>query len=165
MTYTDFIQQFQKQVSALSYEKSLAMAIQLCRKLLPDYQAFSATHGWGDPRALEEALQCCESAQARLVTKEEIDSLSGQLYVVTPDTDDFGDYDGPYGLNAAAALLHALKYIIGRDPKDIYAIGTLYTDTVDVKLHEMGIGDEGDIENHPLMQEAWQLVLELSCEP
>jgi hypothetical protein len=60
MTYKDYIQQLEKQTSAISYEKGLAMVIQLCRKLLPDYQAFSATHGWGDPRVLEEALQCCE---------------------------------------------------------------------------------------------------------
>ena len=52
----------------------------------------------------------------------------------------------------------------GKDPKDIYAIGTLFTDTTDIKLHEMGIEDEKEIENHPLMQEAWQLVLELSYE-
>jgi uncharacterized protein YjaG (DUF416 family) len=164
MTYKDFIQQLQEQTSTLSYQKSLAMAILLCRKLLPDYQAFSATHGWGDPRVLEEAIQCCESAQARIVMKEEIDPLFERLYAVTPDTEDFGDYDGSYGLNAAAALLHALQYVKGKDSKDIYAIGTLYTDTIDVKLHEMKIDDEDEIENYPLMQEAWQLVVQLSYE-
>jgi len=59
-------------------------------------------------------------------------------------------------------MQNALKHLTGKDPKDIYAIGTLYTDTVDVKLHEMGIEDEDEIENHPLMQEAWRLVLQLS---
>jgi hypothetical protein len=88
-----------------------------------------------------------------------------RLYRVTPDTEEFGHYDGSNALNAAAALHHALKYIIGRDPKDIYAIGTLYTDTVDFKLHEMGIADKGDIESHPLMQEAGRLLLKLSYEP
>jgi uncharacterized protein YjaG (DUF416 family) len=162
MTYMEYIRQFEKQTNALSYEKGLAMAILLCRKLLPDYQAFSATQSWGDPRVLKEALECCEAAQAGEVKKEVIDPLFERLYAVTPDTEDFGDYDGSYGLNAAAALLHALKYVNGRDQKDICAVGTLYTDTVDVKLHEMGIEEEGDIENHPLMQEAWQLVLQLS---
>lgn len=136
MTYQDYIQQLEKQTSALSYGKGLAMAIQLCRKLLPDYQAFSVANEWGDPRVLEEALQCCEAAQAGAVSKEVIDPLFERLYAVTPDTEDFGDYDGSYGLNAAAALLHALKYLMGKDPKDIYAIGTLYTNTTDVKLHE-----------------------------
>jgi uncharacterized protein YjaG (DUF416 family) len=162
MTYKDFIQQFEKQTSALSYEKGLAMAIELCRKLLPGYTAFSTANEWGDPRVLEEALQYCEAAQVRTITKEEIDPLFERLYAVTPDTEDFGDYDGSYGLNAAAAMLHGLKYLTGRDPKDLYAIGTLYTDTIDVKLYEMGVEDDRDIENHPLMQEAWQLVLELS---
>jgi hypothetical protein len=138
------------------------MAILLCRKLLPDYQAFSATHGWGDPRVLEEAIQCCEAVQAGVVNEEGIDPLFERLYGVTPDTEDFGDYDGSYGLNAAAAILHALQYHTGKDPKDIYAVGTLYTDTVDVRLYEMGIEEDEEIENHPLMQEAWRLVLELS---
>jgi uncharacterized protein YjaG (DUF416 family) len=165
MTYKGFIQQLQKQTSALSYEKGLAMAILLCRKLLPDYQAFSVANEWGDSRVLEEALQCCESGQAGTVNKEEIDPLFERLYAVTPDTEDFGDYDGSYGLNAAAALLHALKYLMGKEPNDIYAIGTLYTDTIDVKLSEMGIEEEKEIENHPLMQEAWGLLLKLSYEP
>jgi uncharacterized protein YjaG (DUF416 family) len=164
MTYKDFIQQLQEQTSALSYEKGLAMAILLCRKLLPDYQAFSAAHGWGDPRILEEALQCCESAQAGSVNKVETLPLYERLCAVTPDMDDFGDYDGSYALNAAAALLQALQYIKEKDPKDIFAIGTLYSDSVDFKLHQMGIKDRGDIENHPLMQEAWRLVLELSSD-
>jgi uncharacterized protein YjaG (DUF416 family) len=162
MTYKDFTQQLQEQTSALSYEKGLAMAIQLCRKLLPDYRAFSEANKWGDPRVLDEALQCCEAAQAGAVKKEAIDPLFERLYAVTPDTEDFGDCNGSYGLNAAAALLHALKYLIGKDPKDIYAIGTLYTDTIDLRLHEMDIEEEDEIENHPIMKEAWGLVLALS---
>jgi hypothetical protein len=67
-----------------------------------------------------------------------------------------------YTLNAAAALLHALQYVSGKDPKEPYAIGTLYTDTIDAKLHEMNIDDEDDIDNHVLIQEAQQLVLQLS---
>ena len=165
MTYKGFIQQMQEQTSALSYQKSQAMAILLCRKLLPDYQAFSATYRWGDPRVLEEALQCCESAQARIRMKEEIDPVFEQLYAVTPDAEDFGDFNGSYGLNAATALLHGLRYVKEKDPTAIYAIGTLYTATTNVKLNEMGIEDEKEIENHPLMQEAWQLVLKLSSEP
>ena len=158
MTYKDYIQQLERQTTALSYEKGLAMAILLCRRLLPDYQAFSVANEWGDTRVLEEALGCCESAQAGVVNQEQIDPLFERLYAVTPDTEDFGDYDGSYGLNAAAALLHALKYLTGKDPTDIYAVGTLYTDTVDVKLYEMGIGEDAEIESHPLMQEAWELV-------
>jgi Protein of unknown function (DUF416) len=94
-----------------------------------------------------------------------IDPPFERLYAVTPDTEDFADYDGSYGLNAAAALLHALKYLSGKDPKDIFAIGTLYTDTFDVNLYEMGIEEDAELESHPLMQEAWGLVLALSFEP
>lgn len=162
MTYKHFVQQLQEQTSAMPYEKGLEMAILLCRKLLPDYQAFSATHGFGDPGILEEALQCCESAQTGSANKKETLPLYERLFAVTPDMDDFGDYDGSYALNAAVAILHALDYIKEKDSKDIFAIGTLYSDTVDFKVQEMGIEDRGDIENHPLMQEAWRLVLQLS---
>jgi uncharacterized protein YjaG (DUF416 family) len=162
MTYKHFIQQLQAQTTALSYEKGLTIAILLSRKLFPDYETFSTTHQWGDPAILQEALQYCEAAQAGIVNKNTIDSLVEHLYHVTPDMDDFGDYDGSCALNAAAALLHALQYVSGKDPKDIFAISTLYADTIDAKLHEMDIDDEKAIENHPLMQEAWQLVLQLS---
>lgn len=40
MTYNNFIQQLEKQTSALSYERGLAMAIYLCRKLLSHFQVF-----------------------------------------------------------------------------------------------------------------------------
>jgi hypothetical protein len=39
--------------------------------------------------------------------------------------------------------------IKGKDPKSIYAVGNLYTGTLDAKLCEMDIGDEPDIDNHP----------------
>jgi hypothetical protein len=115
----------------------------------------------GDPFVLAEALEVCEEANTRAISKEEIDPLFERLYRVTPDTEDFGDYKGSSALNAAAALLHALQYIPGKDPKDVYAIGALYTDTIDARLHEMDI-DEDAIDNHILMEEARQLVLELS---
>ncbi len=162
MTYTVFINSFRKQVNTLSYEKGLAMNILLCQKLLPCYQNFYEKNQWGDPMILQEALHYCEIARTHDVSKGEIDPLFKKLYSVARDTEDFGDYDGSYALNAAAALLHALLYISGKDPKEPYAIGTLYTDTLDAKLHEMDIGDENDIDNHVLMQEARQLVLQLS---
>jgi hypothetical protein len=53
------------------------------------------------------------------------DQINLAEYAITPDAEDFGDYTGPCDLNAAE-LLHVLQYIKGKDPKDIYAIGTLY---------------------------------------
>ena len=162
MTYTVFINTFGKQVNTLSYEKGLAMAILICQKLLPCYQSFYEKNQWGDPMILQEALHYCEIARTRDVSKGEIDPLFERLYSVTSDTKAFGSYDGSYALNAAAALLHALQYISGKDTKEPYAIGTLYTDTIDAKLHQMNIADEDDIDNHVLMQEAQQLLLQLS---
>lgn len=162
VTYSVFIETFRQQLNVLSYEKGLAVATVLCRKLLPDYQVFYITYQWGDPPVLAKALQVCEEASTRTISKNEIDPLFDRLYNVTPDTEDFGDYKGSYALNAAAALLHALQYIRGKDPKDLYAIGTLYTDTINAQLHEVDIDDENAIDNHILMQEARQLVLQLS---
>lgn len=161
MTYKDFIPLLQKQLSALSCEKGLEMVIILCRKMLPDYRVFSANNGWGDPGVLEEAMQFLEAAKAGMVNKKEIEPLSERLSAVTPDTEDFGNYDGSYALNAAGALWYGLQYLKGKDPKDLEAVGTLYTDTIYFQLHEMGIEDYGDIQKHSLMQEAWKLVLNL----
>lgn len=86
--------------------------------------------------------------------EEVIDPLFERLDAVAPHTDDFGDYDGTYALNAAAAHLHTLQYIRAKDRKGIFAVGTLYIHTIDAKLYEMDITDEDDIDGHAMMRDA-----------
>jgi uncharacterized protein YjaG (DUF416 family) len=161
MTYNDFVETFEKQVNALSYEKGIELAITISNELFHDYQKFYETHNWGDPGLLLEAIKVCEESRTRVPDKAEIDHLTTRLEKVIPDTEDFGDYDGSYALNAGAAVYSALLYCIDKSPKYLFDIGTLYTDTIDFKLHEANVLQK-EIDNHPLMQGARQRLKVLS---
>lgn len=161
MTYNDFVETFKNQVNALSHEKGLELAITISKELFPEYQKFSETHNWGDPELLLEAIKLCEESRTRVLDKSDIDPLITSLEKVIPDTEDFGDYDGSYALNAGAAVLSALLYTIDKSAKYLFDIGILYTDAIDFKLHETNVV-QNEIDNHRLMQEARQRLMVLS---
>jgi len=161
MTYKVFVESFKSQVNTMSHEKGLELAIIICKELFPDYQKFSETHNWGDPELLLEGIKLCEVSRTRVLNKSDIDTLVNSLEKAIPDTEDFGDYDGSYALNAGAAVLSSLLYIIDKSPKYLLDIGTLYIDTIDFRLHETNVV-QNEIDNHPLMQEARQRLIVLA---
>ncbi len=75
-----------------------------------------------------------------------------QLDAIIPDTDDFGDWDGSYALNASLSVLETLEYLVDRDKSHIKSISTYMTDTVDFKIAQADndILDE-DVWRHPMM--------------
>jgi uncharacterized protein YjaG (DUF416 family) len=161
LTYKDFIETFKKQVIVLSTQKGLDLATAISKELFPDYQDFSEKHNWGDPRLLLEGIKLCEESKTRVLEKSDIDSVITRLDMIIPDTEDFGDYDGSYALNAGAAIHCALLYTIEKSPKYLFEIGTLYTDTTDFKLHQMNVAQK-EIDSHPLMQAARRKLILLS---
>ena len=74
--------------------------------------------------------------------------------------DDFGSEIGSYALNSSAAVYETLEFITDKDKTHIYNIATYYTDTIDFKIQEERTLTEEAIENHPLMIEAWNFVIE-----
>lgn len=74
--------------------------------------------------------------------------------------DDFGNELGSYALNASAAVYESLEFIIDQDKTHIYNIATYYTDTIDFKIQEDRELSDLEIENHPLMIEAWNFIIE-----
>lgn len=40
------------------YEKHLSLAINICKKVFPDYQGFSESNQWGDPEETASFLIC-----------------------------------------------------------------------------------------------------------
>jgi Protein of unknown function (DUF416) len=162
MTYQDFTLAFTRQVAALSYEQGLRLELGITKELLPDYQRFFELHTWGDPGVLAEGISLAESSITNNIDPRIAEALANKVYDVMPDTEDFGDFDGSCALNAAACAVALLSYIIDKDPKHLHAIGTLYCDTIYFRLKGMGVEAESDIENHPLMQAAWEKLLDFS---
>jgi uncharacterized protein YjaG (DUF416 family) len=82
---------------------------------------------------------------------------------VIPDTEDFGDYSGSYALNASAAVIELLEYLIDTNQEHIISISTYSTDTIDLKLHESDQSlAESDLIHHPLLLRELERQLELT---
>jgi|GEM_PF-1192155 len=162
ISYTDFKDRYADQVRNVAYEKGRQLALKIANLVLPDYQRFSEKHEWGDPTLLEQAIILIGAAAPGAIDTQLINQLKDGIYAVAPDSEEFGDWDGSYALNAAICVLYGLEYLKNGDPAALNAIGMAYTDTVDYTLHEMGIEDVDAIERHPQMQEARRYLLELS---
>lgn len=163
MKYQDFVEIFRKQVKAMPYDRQLALAIDVCQKLYPDYASFSLKYDWGDRDVLMDAIKLVKHSATGNIDQFEIERLLAQLDTITPDMDDFGDdWLGSYALNASVAAINALQFLLDRDPGHIYDIGECLTDTIDFKIQEIDETTEEDTDNHPLMAEARNYLMQWS---
>jgi uncharacterized protein len=162
MKYQEFTTFFKEQVYNLNENRQLKLAIDISKKLFPDYQNFVNENSWGNPDALIDAISACEQSANIPPSQEELQKLQLELDKVTPDTDEFGDVMSSYAFNASNAVYYTLQFLIDKHPSSIVNIGTALTDTIDFKIQEDGAEAEEEIDNHPLMKEAREYLLEQS---
>ncbi len=162
MNYKEYVSLFKKHLETLSYQKKVDLALIVCKELYPDYVKFVEVHQWGNADLLRDAIALCEQGQSGLVDEVAIEKMVPKVDAVVPDTDDFGDAIGSYGLNASAAVFETLQFLISKEDARIYDIGIYFTDTVDFKIQEKENVSESSLEDHPLMVEAWNFILTLS---
>lgn len=144
----------------LSNDKIVDFALNVCRRLLPYYSYFYKKHNWGNFELLQDVLGKIE---IRALTVSEIKELVLEVDKVIPDTEDFGDYSCSYALNASAAVLELLEYLIDRNQEHIISISTYSTDTIDFELHEGNQNlSESDLIHHPLLLQELERQLELT---
>ncbi|MFD2099732.1 DUF416 family protein [Flagellimonas iocasae] len=160
MNYAEFETKFKKQVFSIDFDKQLALAIEVCKKLYFDYVEFSEKYQWGDKDILMDAIAILEQSKNKDVNKSEIDQMLNQIDDVTPDMDDFGsDEQGSYALNSCVAVSNSLQFLVDRLPEHIYDIGICFIDTIDFKIQEKQSLTEQEIEKHPLMIEAREFLI------
>jgi len=160
MNYRDYTTILKSQTSSQSYLPQLKFAVLICKKLYFDYQQFTRTEKWGDANLLMDAINICQQAIENSVDINEVKSLISKIDLIIPDMDDFGSVLGSYALNASAAVAETLTFITDQDKTHIYNIATFYSDTIDFKIQEDKQLTELEKENHPLMIEAWNFILE-----
>jgi uncharacterized protein YjaG (DUF416 family) len=160
MNYREYTAILKHQTSSLVYQPQLKFAILICEKLYFDYQKFSELEKWGDPTLLMDAINVCQQVLENSVDIGRVKALIPKIDLITPDMDDFGSELGSYALNASAAVYETLEFITDRDQTHIYNIATYYTDTIDFKIQEVKQLTELEIENHPLMIEAWNFIID-----
>jgi uncharacterized protein len=153
VSFTDFKNQIEKQIKRLSCIERLRFALNICSRLLPDYKAFHEKYGWGNPTNLEQGFKYCEQVlNGDSANNIQIEEIKKSIIEVTPDTEDFSDYDGSYALNACSAVIECLEFVSDKDIEHITNISSYMTDSIDFKISEkFGRLSDDAIDAHPWM--------------
>jgi len=160
MTYQAFTQQFKFQISTLSFEKQINLAIEICKQLFNDYKEFALRNNWGNSDLILDTIKFTEAFKNGRVEEGIIEQRKIQIEDITPDTEDFGD--ASYALNACIAVYATLDFMIDHNSDYIYEIGTCMTDTVDFKIQEDDELTEDLIDRNPEMIAARRFLIEMS---
>lgn len=152
-------------VRNLTREGRLAFALSCAERLFPNYAAFSAEVGWGDPSMVRRALDLgwLHLAKANAEVAAEGVRLRSLIDEVTPDTEDFDVPSVSAALDAAAAA-HVVLCLLESDLVELVVrVASLCRDTVDIYVGELASeaegqfahldpGHEQQILKHPFMQ-------------
>ncbi|MES2455763.1 MAG: DUF416 family protein [Bacteroidota bacterium] len=125
-----------QRIADSSDDKLLNFALDICKRLLPEYIRFYEKHQWGDPNALIDAIGYCESAKPENLQQHILKDFLERVDLVTPDTEDFGDYEGSYALNASTSTMALLTFLIDGNKDSILESSSYMTDNADAKLGE-----------------------------
>ncbi|MBD1366212.1 DUF416 family protein [Mucilaginibacter sp. ZT4R22] len=164
MTQKDFNKKLTKQLSSLPAYRTVEFGLYVCRKLYPDYVFFSVRNQWGDANLLQEAIDYCDANKhLKDIKNFNTQRLIGAVDIITPDTEDFGDWDGSYALNACTAVLDLLGYLIDGDVSHAINISSYVTDTIDFQLQEADSTlTHLQLINHPLIKEEQEYQLRIT---
>ena len=147
MTISEFTPLLTRHIKESTPEQIVDFALNICRRLLPEYIHFSNRNNWGDPGILKESIELCTKNKAfQNIEINRFKELHKAMELVIPDTDDFGDFDGSYALNASCAVLELLEFFLHNDKIHALNISTYMTDTIDFKISE----SEPDLTNEQL---------------
>jgi len=148
MNNSEFTIKLQNRLDKLSKERVIEFGVDLCKRLIPDYVSFYKTTDWGNPLVLEEAVLYI----GKDLNLDHIDTLKVSTYIseleaVTPDTEDFGDADSSYALNATSSVIELLEYLLDNDVTHITNISNNVTDTLDLRIWEKeGLRNDNQLE-------------------
>lgn len=158
----EFDFKLRQQLNQLSDDRLVHFALTICKRLLPEYINFHNTHKWGDPAPIQDAITYCESHPINDLQKSKLQEYHSRIDAVTPDTEDFGDYDGSYALNAACAVMALLDFLITGNKVSIAEISTYMTDTIDFKCAQANPDlTNKELDEHPDKISEWKYQLEL----
>ena len=161
MNYRGYIAILKNQTNSQSYEEQLLFALMICKKLYFQYLKFVDKYQWGDADLLLDAINFCEQSIKQSADSIKINELLPRIDSIIPDMDDFqSDFQASYALNASITVYETLEFIKDQNKNHIYNIATYYTDTINLKIQEEKTLTELEIENHPLMIEAWNFIIE-----
>lgn len=129
-------EKLKRNVNTISISRNLEFAIEICKRLLPEYIDFEKKHNWGNPNLIIKGIEICEESTPIPTDRKKIKDLIQKLNSVVPDTEEFGDLSSSLALNSACAIIETLTYLIDFDSKHIFNVGNYMYDTIDFKTTE-----------------------------
>jgi|SRR5688572_27437587 len=137
MTLIEFKDKLKRQIERLSDDERRQFALDICKRLFPDYEAFYRKHKWGNLNNLKKGIKLCEQIKLDSnVNIDQLEELRKSIEEGTPDTENYGDWDGSYALNAAAAIIETLAFVQDKNIAHVLNVSELMTDTVDFKISQ-----------------------------
>lgn len=165
MTRPEFKNLFDTKIDRLNSDELIEFGLNICERLLPEYIKFSVNHNWGDVELLKECIEFARLGKGKVASHFDVKSYLEKLDSIIPDTEDFGDFDGSYALNASAAVNELVIYMADKNPEHIYNISTYMTDTIDFKLSEADPSLPNQVlENYPDIINEWRYQLQLLAD-
>lgn len=135
MNNEEFINFLESRLERLSNAQVVDFALNICSRLLPYYIQFQGEHGWGNREVLSEGIHFCkEFRNYKGAEVNKLLDLMQQTEEAIPDTEEFEN--GSLALNASAAVLELLEYILDKDLSHILNISSYMTDTIDFIARE-----------------------------
>jgi len=154
---TDFLR---TRLRGLPASGRLAFLLSCAERLYPNYVEFSRYHGWGDPKALQQAIELGWTSLAKeVIPRTEVEECLARVEAVTPSTEDFDSEFVSPALDAAVCCASVLEFLLTGDLEKIVEGAVLARDTVDMFVQEREKFDaqdpllESKITRHPLMQQ------------
>ena len=159
--WKEYQQNLKRNISLLADENKMRFAIEICHRLLPEYEKFYIKHEWGNYQFIVECLNYCqENSNLLKINLQTIEELIEKIDAVIPDTEDFGDLEGSFALNAGTAIESCLMFLKDRRDKHIINVASYMYDTIDFIVQEENenISTE-ERDSHPkiLEERKWQL--------
>lgn len=146
-------------LTKLAPQQRLAFSLSCGERLYPNYVAFAAEQGWGEPSALRSALDLVwDVILDQPHSQADVRELKKRVEEAEPDTEDFGTILGSSALDAAATAGLVLVLLEADDPDVAVEIASLARDSVDMYIQVIEHLDPSDTElerkilRHPLMQ-------------
>lgn len=153
MKFEEFNKKYQLYISQLPFEEQLHLAITVCKKLFFDYEDFCSENAFGDSDYLLGLINDLQNGNYSIFNEQTLNDIQK----ITPDSEDFGD--ASYAINACSAVYETIEFCKDKNPIHVISIGSCLTDTVDFKIQEEDELSDDEINNHKMMIEARQFLL------
>lgn len=145
-----------QRIRELSIQKQFILGATLVQRMLPNYQLFSETTGFGDTHVLQSALAVMWE---RIVSRKVVIDFEKQIEKVEPCVPELNDFDmvGVYpAIDTATALISLIQGVEEEDGKYLVDVSKISQASVS-KMIEFELASEMDTTSNEIMIENQQI--------